>query len=104
VADQLTLRLQLQALELPQAPVPEIEPGLIAAHLAFDDGEVGGRRLLRHRLKLRQLAAHPLEQTDLETNQVGVNSDPVPGVSPMGRGQVLARQSRRGLLSHAGHM
>jgi hypothetical protein len=52
---------------------------------------------LRHWAKLRQLPVHPLQEADLEANQVSVDADPVPGVFPMRRPEVLALQAS-GLL------
>jgi len=93
VADQVTFWIELQSLKLPQTLVPKVEPGLIATHLAFDDSEVGRGRLLRYGLKLRQLPVHPLQEADLEPNQVGLDADPVPGVLPVCRSEVFAFQS-----------
>src|SRR5690348_10430106 len=93
VADQLTFWIQLQSLKVPQAFVPEVEPALIATHLPFDDAEVSRSRLLRYGLKLRQITAHPFQEADLESNQVSVNADPVPGVLPVCRPEVFAFQS-----------
>jgi len=93
VADQVTFWIELQSLKLPQTLVPKVEPGLITTHLAFDDSQVGRGRLLRHRAKLRQLPVHPLQEADLEPNQVGVDADPVPGVLPVRRSEVFAFQT-----------
>ena len=90
VADQLTFWIELQSLKFPQTVVPEVKPGLIAAHLTLDDGQVRGDCFLRHRVKLWQLSVHPLQQADLEPNQISVDPDPVPAVLPMRRPQVLA--------------
>ena len=93
VADQLPLWIQLQSLKLPQTPIPKVEPRLIATHLTLDDAEVTGGRILGDRAKLRQLPAHPVQEADLEPNQVSVDTDPVPGILPMRRPQVLALQT-----------
>ena len=89
-------------LKLPQALVPEIEPALIATHLAFDDPKVGGGGVLRHTLQFRQLPAHAFQEADLESDEVRVDTYPVPGVLPMGGPEVLAVESSRALLGHGG--
>ena len=69
--------------------VYQIEPGLVAMHLVLDDPKVLGGGCLGSGLQLGNLELDPVEETDLEMEQVGVDANPVAGILPVGGSQVL---------------
>src|SRR4029077_4391314 len=82
VPDHPAGRSQVQAVQLPQPPVPEIEAFLISVHLRLDDLEVDGSGLLGWELEVDDVAAHPIEDPALELEEIGVDAHPVARVFP----------------------
>src|SRR4029077_7977176 len=75
-------RIEPEALQLPDAPVPEVKTYLVALHLVFDDREVGGGGCLSGWRELGDIAADPVQDSPLELEQVGVDAHPVAGIFP----------------------
>ena len=83
VADDASVRVEPEALKLPDALIPEIEAGVIPGHLRFDEADVLVGGGLRHRMQLGKLAFHAVEQAQLETDQVVVDAHPMTRVFPV---------------------
>ena len=56
---------------------------MVPRHLGLDVDDVHVCSPLGHRVQLRQLPPDPLEEADLEANQVVVDAHPVAGVLPV---------------------
>ena len=97
VPDHRSLTIEVQALERPEALVPQIEANLVALHLALDDCEIGRSRLLSNRSELGQLALYAAQKPDLEPEQVGVHPEPMPRILPMLRFEIFPLESARTL-------
>src|SRR5580704_5299609 len=83
VADDAPVRVEPEALELPDALIPEIESGVVPGHLRLDEADVLVGGGLRHGMQLGDLAFHAVEQAQLETDQVVVDAHPVTRVFPV---------------------
>jgi hypothetical protein len=51
---------------VPDVPVPQVEPLLVALHLSLDDGVVVGRCFLRDWEHLRSLAPNAIQKSQLD--------------------------------------
>src|SRR4029077_17844258 len=82
--------IQPQAVQIPHAPIPEIQPLLIAVHLGRDYLDVSFGYFASGRRKFRNVATNPVEETSFEFDQVGINTHPVARVFPMSSSDILA--------------
>lgn len=83
ITDHPLFRIQPDAMEIPGTSVPQLEPSLITLHLALDDPEIHLRCPLRDRSQLSQIAPDPIQKSDLEPEQIGVDANPVASILPM---------------------
>src|SRR5436305_9912952 len=82
VADHRSFGIEAQALQVPEALVPELEPLLVPGHLVLDDLEIDRSGALRVGQQLRYVAPDALKQPRLEAQEVGVDRDPVARILP----------------------
>src|ERR1700693_748678 len=82
VTDDAAVRFKPEALELPDPLIPQVEPGVVAGHLRFDESDVLVGGGLGHGMQFGQLALDPIEQAKLEANEVVINAHPVARVFP----------------------
>jgi hypothetical protein len=66
VSYHAALGIQPETLEVPDAPVPQVEPLLVALHLSLDDGIVLSRGFLRDWEHLRRLAPDKIQKSLLD--------------------------------------
>src|SRR6202162_1788795 len=98
--DHPALRIEHGAIEIRETAVPQLEPFLVAVHLALDDQDVRLRRPPGDRRELAHVAPDPIEDSVLELDQVGIDTHPVSGVFPM-RGRDVLALERPGSFTHA---
>jgi hypothetical protein len=66
VADNPPIRIQQETVKIPYTLVPELEPLLIALHLALDNLYVNRRRFMRDRRQFCQVTLDSIEEPTLE--------------------------------------
>lgn len=66
VADNSPIGIQQETVKIPYTLVPELEPLLIALHLALDNLHVNRRRFLRDRRQFCQVTLDSIEEPTLE--------------------------------------
>src|SRR5580704_661760 len=82
-ANRSTLGIELRAVEIRQATVPQVEPFVVAEHLTFDDHHIRLRRLPGDRWQLSDIAPDALEDSLLELDEIGIDAHPVARVFPV---------------------
>ena len=83
VAQHPTVWIQPKSLKLPDPLVPKVETLVVAGHLGLDEGHVDVGGFLGHRVEFGQLSLDPIQQTQLEANQVVVDAHPMPSIFPV---------------------
>jgi hypothetical protein len=83
-------------MEIPDALVPELEPSLIAFHLALDDPYVCLGCHPRVRVQLGYIPIDSIEDSALEVQEIGIDAHPMAGVFPVSRFNLLTLQRSRG--------
>jgi hypothetical protein len=90
VAQNPTIGVEPQTLELPDPLIPEIKAYVIALHLVLDVGDIHVSSLLSHWVELGQLSVDSLQKAKLESNQIVIDAHPVAGVLPVFGLDILA--------------
>src|SRR5580700_3473311 len=89
-----TIRIQPESLEVPDTLIPQVQPCVIPRHLRFDEADILVGGSLSDRMQLGQLALDPIQQAQLETDQVVVDAHPVAGIFPVLGFDVLTLQGQ----------
>ena len=82
--------IEPQPLQLPYPLIPEVQPIVVAGHLVLNEGDIDFGRLLCHRVHLRQLSLHSVQEADFEPDQIVVDAHPMAGIFPVQGLDVLA--------------
>jgi hypothetical protein len=99
VAQYSTIGVKPKALQFPNALVPKVEAIVVPGHLCLDEGDVDVGRLLSYRVKLGQLSFDPIQEAQLEADQVVIDAHPMTCVLPVLGLDVLSFEGTLGRCS-----